>query len=205
MDFRMFNKELGNADLVLIDQILKGRFGTSGKILDAGCGEGRNLNYFFQNDFDIYGIDKNNSALKMLVFQGKRLSGNFKPENFFQGDLAELPFENYLFDYILCISVLHFAETESEFYKMTDHLVRVLKTSGILLMGMNSVFGTGANLIETGPHRYRFPDHSERFLLDHEIYKAIIQNEKLELLEPLKTITVHEKESNSYLVLKKTI
>ena len=42
------NKVLGNIDLYLLDQLLKGRITRDMKILDAGCGEGRNLHLFYQ-------------------------------------------------------------------------------------------------------------------------------------------------------------
>ena len=44
-----------NTDIYLIDQILKGRYNGGGKLLDAGCGRGRNISWFaLQPNFDIY-------------------------------------------------------------------------------------------------------------------------------------------------------
>ena len=34
---------IGNTDIYLIDQIMKNRYNQQDKILDAGCGNGRNL------------------------------------------------------------------------------------------------------------------------------------------------------------------
>ncbi len=39
MDINELNKLLGNIDLYLLDQILKGRFTKELMILDAGCGD----------------------------------------------------------------------------------------------------------------------------------------------------------------------
>ena len=50
MDISTLNKELGNIDIYLFDQLLKGKFEGEKRILDAGCGEGRNINYFIKND-----------------------------------------------------------------------------------------------------------------------------------------------------------
>ncbi|WP_332912670.1 hypothetical protein [Algoriphagus boritolerans] len=46
MEVTELNQLLGNVDIYLLDQILKGRFSKEMKILDAGCGEGRNAVYF---------------------------------------------------------------------------------------------------------------------------------------------------------------
>ena len=55
---------VGQTDIYLIDQILKGRFLPTQKILDAGCGSGRNMHWFLQNDFNIVGIDSSPSAIE---------------------------------------------------------------------------------------------------------------------------------------------
>ena len=35
----------GEIDIYVFDQLLKGRFDSARRVLDAGCGEGRNLHY----------------------------------------------------------------------------------------------------------------------------------------------------------------
>ncbi len=40
MNFQDLNKEIGNIDIYLLDQILKGRYQQTHRILDAGCGFG---------------------------------------------------------------------------------------------------------------------------------------------------------------------
>lgn len=40
-------------DIYLLDQIMKGRYDKEDIILDAGCGEGRNLRWFVEMDHDI--------------------------------------------------------------------------------------------------------------------------------------------------------
>ena len=63
MTVKNLNSKLGNIDIYLLDQILKGRFNKGMKILDAGCGEGRNLIYFMREGFTVYGIDENHLAI----------------------------------------------------------------------------------------------------------------------------------------------
>jgi hypothetical protein len=42
---------LGNTDIYLLDQIMKGRYAPSDILLDAGAGGGRNLHWFVQQGF----------------------------------------------------------------------------------------------------------------------------------------------------------
>ena len=54
---------LGCTDIYPIDHIMKGRYAPGDKILDAGCGDGRNMHWFVQNNFEIYGIDSSEAAI----------------------------------------------------------------------------------------------------------------------------------------------
>ncbi|CAM3786006.1 Class I SAM-dependent methyltransferase [Mucilaginibacter galii] len=49
----------GNIDIYLFDQLLKGTYNGCHNVLDVGCGGGRNLVYFLQNGFEVYGVDPN--------------------------------------------------------------------------------------------------------------------------------------------------
>ena len=42
----------GEIDIYLFDQIARGRFDGRRRILDAGCGDGRNLVYFLRRGFE---------------------------------------------------------------------------------------------------------------------------------------------------------
>ena len=57
MNIQELNKLFGNVDLLVLDQILKGRYPEESNILDVGCGEGRNLPFFLQGAFIVNGID----------------------------------------------------------------------------------------------------------------------------------------------------
>jgi len=50
-------RELGNVDIYVIDQLLKGAIHANQSILDAGCGSGRNFSYLAKHNFNITGID----------------------------------------------------------------------------------------------------------------------------------------------------
>ena len=55
--------EFGQIDIYLFDQILRGRIAPGQRIVDAGCGGGRNLVYFFKNGFEIFGVDGDPRAI----------------------------------------------------------------------------------------------------------------------------------------------
>ena len=56
----------GNIDIYLFDQLQKDRFSPYMKILDAGCGGGRNLIYFLREGFNVFAVDQNPEAIEQL-------------------------------------------------------------------------------------------------------------------------------------------
>src|SRR6185437_15471445 len=50
-------EQFGQIDIYVFDQLLKGRIATGMRILDAGCGSGRNLIYFLREGYEVYAID----------------------------------------------------------------------------------------------------------------------------------------------------
>ena len=196
MNSKELKQEIGNIDIYLLDQILKERFNSTDKILDAGCGSGRNLQYFINNNFDVYGIDSNENRIKNL----KNLNNN---QNFKVAKLEAIPFNKDYFDYIICNAVLHFANNEIHFFKMFSELFRVLKTNGTLFIRMTSDFGIEnlVNKIENGV--YNIPDGSTRFLLTNTILEKLKNKYNFDFIEPLKTVNVNNLRCMSTLVIKK--
>ena len=138
MHYSRLNQLLGNIDLHLLDQILKGRYGSPARLLEAGCGEGRNLPYFIKNGFEVWGVDRNPAALRLLRAQGRSWHPTFDVQKFTEGDLTRLLFPPASFDAVICCAVLHFARNEAHFFRMTDELLRVLRPSGSLFLRMDS-------------------------------------------------------------------
>ena len=199
----MLNKELGNLDIYLLDQILKGRYEKENRILDAGCGEGRNLIYFLNNQFDVYGIDKNESALQMLKFLAGSIDPSFDPTRFSVGYIDQLPYENCHFHHIICSAVLHFAANECHFKAMMGELVRVLKPNGSIFIRMASNIGLENKVTALGNDQFQIPDGSVRFLLTRQLLKELMETHRLVLLEPLKTVNVQDQRCMSNLLLQK--
>src|SRR5688500_12189597 len=67
----------GDIDIYLFDQLLKGRYDRCKNIIDVGCGYGRNIVYFLQHNYNVFGIDRNAEA----IIEVKKLSLELSPRN----------------------------------------------------------------------------------------------------------------------------
>ncbi|MEP2026273.1 MAG: class I SAM-dependent methyltransferase [Reichenbachiella sp.] len=203
MTIQQLNKFLGNIDLYLLDQILKNKIAPDVKILDAGCGEGRNLIYFLNNGFEVQGIDQNSDAIRMLKFIIGSNYPTYSKDLFQTGDLVELPYRSNHFDYLICSAVLHFAQSEAHFWQMFKELDRVLAPGGTLFIRMTSNIGlNGHEKLTNG--LFQLADGSQRFLLNENIIQTILDKYGFSKIEPVKTVIVEDQRCMTTLVLKKT-
>ena len=184
---------LGKADVYVIDQFMKSSFSKTDKILDAGCGTGRNLKFLHQLGYNVAGCDMNN--LTLLGLQPELPNVNLQVAN-----LNELPFAGNEFDYVICNAVLHFANSVEEFKKMILELHRILKPNATLFIRMTSVFGI-EGVIQKQGEKYLLPDGSHRFLLNNGLITFI--KTKFVFKEHLKTVNVDGLRCMSNLVLGK--
>lgn len=188
MHYSDLNNAIGNTDIYLLDQILKGRFDGRNRIFDAGCGEGRNLRYFAGNGYDIYGLDTNPMAVKML----QMMYSSFPKDNFLTGSLEELPWKDHFFDAIICSAVLHFATDQDHFRQMVLELVRVLNMKGLLFIRMASV---AVGLNDT--------TNAYTYLLTPDDVLWLQSRSGLTKLEPVKTVLVESHRAMTTLVMEK--
>lgn len=185
----------GNVDIYVIDQILKGRYSVGETILDAGCGSGRNLKWFYQNDFNISGIDADVQRIALAKEIYQKVS-----DNFIVGELDNLPYEDHSFDHILCCAVLHFAQSETHYNKMIAELFRVLKPLGTLLIRVASDIG----LDDKKPFvQDSFSKETGEFYINRSLISKISEKYPLELIEPVKTTNVQDVRAMTTLVFQK--
>ena len=202
MTVEELNSKLGNIDIYLLDQILKGRFDKGMKILDAGCGEGRNLIYFMSEGFSVYGVDENRLAIKYLHTLARTISKSIPVENFQPGDLRDIQFPDENFEVVISSAVLHFSEGKNDFQKMFSELMRVLKPGGILFLRMCTDVGMN-KMVYVSEGTFKLPDGTIRYILTEEILGLLIEKYSLQYLEPFKSVVVHEQRSMATLVLEK--
>jgi tellurite methyltransferase len=181
---------LGNIDIYLFDQLLKGTYNDCHKILDVGCGGGRNLVYFLQNGFEVYGIDADPEAVESAKSTAATLAPGLPETNFMVGPADGLLFDDATFDLVISSAVLHFANTNNHFERMLLSMWRVLKPGGYFFARVASDIGLEALVIPVGNGRYLLPDGSERFLVNEHILMHYTRLLKGRLYEPVKTTNV---------------
>lgn len=189
---------LGNIDIYLLDQIVKGRYKNQDKILDAGCGTGRNMFWFYHNQFNIWGVDREVEKIKLV----RDLYPNCSKQ-FIVSEIDRMPYSKGEFNHIICNAVLHFAKNENHFIDMLGEMLRVLRVNGSIFIRMASNIGIENLIISLGNGIYGIPDHTERFLLTREILDTIMNKFELSFLESIKTTNVNDERCMSTLVLQK--
>ena len=179
----------GNIDIYLFDQLLKGRYDNCKKVLDVGCGNGRNLIYFLRNGYEVFGVDPQPHAVETVKELSAALAPGNPLENFLVCSAEDLPFKDTTFDLIISSAVLHFAKDVQHFDSMLQAMFRVLKPGGYFFARLASDIGIEQLVKPLGNSRYLLPDGSERFLVNEQ---ALLQytNKLGALYEPIKTTNV---------------
>jgi tellurite methyltransferase len=179
----------GNIDIYLFDQLLKGRYDNCTKVLDVGCGNGRNLFYFLRNGYEVFGIDPNPNAVEMVRELSAALAPDNPLANFTVSSAENLPFNDAAFDLIICSAVLHFAKDTQHFDSMLRAMFRVLQPGGYFFARLASDIGIENLVKPLGNDRYLLPDGSERFLVNEQTLLKYTSEFGV-LYEPIKTTNV---------------
>lgn len=194
----------GSIDIYLFDQLLKGRLTTQMKILDAGCGGGRNLIYFFRSGYDVSGVDQSTEPVAQIQSLAARLAPQLPADNFRVEPVEKMSFGDESFDVVISSAVLHFARDEAHWLAMVNEMWRVLKPGGIFFARLASTIGLEGQAKHIEGRRYHLPDGSDRFLVDEAMLRRVAESLGGEWLEPFKTVVVANARSMSNWCLRKT-
>ena len=123
--------EFGAIDIYLFDQLLKGAFDERRRILDAGCGSGRNLPYFLRHGFDVYAVDNDAASVAAVRTLFARLAPALPTDRVQVAALDALPWPDASMDAVICSAVLHFANDHDHFNRIVFELWRVLAPGGL--------------------------------------------------------------------------
>jgi tellurite methyltransferase len=179
----------GDIDIYVFDQLLRGRFDGRRRVLDAGCGAGRNLPYLLAHGFEIFAIDEDPAAVKATKQLAAALAPTLPQDNIRQGALHVLPWPDGRMDAIVCSAVLHFARDHVHFDRMVEEMWRVLAPGGLFFARLASSIGIEA-LVSDTTGRVRLPDGSDRFVVDEAMLLDTTARLGGRLLDPLKTTNV---------------
>ena len=197
-------EQFGQIDIYLFDQLLKGRISPGMRILDAGCGSGRNLVYFLREGYDVYAVDPDARAVESVRALAGMVAPALPASNFSVQTIERLSFPDGLADVVICNAVLHFARDDAHFESMLHGAWRVVKPGGLFFCRLGSSIGMERQIEHIEGRRYRSPDGSERYLVDEALLASLTQRLGAELADPVKTTVVQNQRSMTTWVLRKT-
>jgi tellurite methyltransferase len=195
----------GGIDIYLFDQLLRGRIRPGHRVIDAGCGAGRNLVYLLQNGFDVSGIDADPGAIAQVRRLASQLAPGASSERFRAEPLHASSFPDGGADVVISSAVLHFARSDAEFDAMLEGSWRLLASGGLFFCRLASSIGIEALIVPEAPgsRRCRLPDGSDRYLVDEAFLLERTGRLNGRLLDPLKTTVVqHQRAMTTWVVRK---
>jgi SAM-dependent methyltransferase len=195
--------QFGQIDIYLFDQLLRGRITPDMRIVDVGCGYGRNLVYLLREGFEVYGVDSNPSAIDGVRSLAASLAPHLPPENFRVEPIDAMSFPDGFAGAVIASAVLHFADDDRAFGAMLSSAWRILKPGGLFFCRLASTIGIEPLVRRISGRRFLLPDGSERYLVDEPMLLEVTQQLGATLLDPLKTTVVQNQRSMTTWVLQR--
>ena len=197
------HQQFGQIDIYLFDQLLKGRISPGMRILDAGCGGGRNLVYLLREGYEVYAADSDPQAVDGVRSIARKLAPTLPERNFRVEAVEDMSFDDACADVVLSSAILHFARDDAHFESMLRGSWRVLKPGGLFFCRLASSIGMESHVERIHGRRHRLPDGSERYLVDEAMLDSITKRLGAEVADPLKTTIVRNQRSMTTWVLRK--
>jgi tellurite methyltransferase len=195
--------EFGPIDIYLFDQLLRGRITPGMRVLDAGCGSGRNLVYLLRSGYEVFGSDRDPGAVAEVRALAQSLAPALPVSNFRVEPIESPTFDASSFDVVLASAVLHFARDEAQFEAMVQGLWLVLRPGGLLFCRLASSIGMESQVRPLGGRRFALPDGSERYLVDAGLLASLTRMLGGALIDPLKTTVVQDQRCMTTWVVRK--
>jgi tellurite methyltransferase len=196
-------KQFGAIDIYLFDQLLRGRIAPGMRILDAGCGFGRNLVYFLREGYEVFGVDQDAASVAGVRRLAAGLAPQLPAENFRAEGVESTLFPDAFADVVISSAVLHFARNDDHFQAMLRGTWRMLKPGGLLFCRLASSIGLEDQIRRVAGRRFQLPDGSERYLVDEALLTRAARELGGRTIDPLKTTVVQNERSMTTWVLRK--
>lgn len=197
-------QQFGNIDIYLFDQLLRGRLTPGMRVLDAGCGGGRNLVYLLQAGYEVFGLDADPAAIAAVQDLAAALAPRLPASHFRVESIERHTLPDSFVDVVVSNAVLHFARDDDQFEAMVLGLWRVLRPGGLLFCRLASSIGIEQQVRPLGAGRHGLPDGSERYLVNAERLHTLTHTLGGQLLDPLKTTVVQDQRSMTTWVVRKS-
>jgi tellurite methyltransferase len=194
-------QQFGQIDIYLFDQLLRGNITPGMRILDAGCGGGRNLVYLLREGYEIFAADANPSAVEQLRALAAALAPTLPAENLRVEPVEAMSFPNAFADVVLLSAVLHFARDDAHFTAMLHGAWRALKPGGLFFCRLASTIGMQHQRLSG--RRFLSPDGVERYLVDESLLLELTAKLGAHLVDPIKTTVVQNQRCMTTWVLRK--
>jgi len=194
-------EQFGQIDIYVFDQLLRGNIASGMRVVDAGCGYGRNLVYLLREGFDVFAVDEDPEGVAHVRALARELQPRLPAENFQVAAIEKMPFPDAFADVVLCNSVLHFARDDRHFLSMVEELWRILRPGGMLFTRLGSRIGMDFERIRD--NIYRIGDGSEWLLVDEAVLLRMTEQMDAVLVDSLKTTVVQDHRCMTTWVVRK--
>ena len=114
-----FNKYVGVDDSINESETVK--------VLDIGCGGGRNIKTYQTKKIEILGLDNSSEFIKLCENDGL---------NVVLSDMTEIPFTDNYFDNLIVIASFHHLTNVGDRNKALQEMARVLKNEGTMMVSV---------------------------------------------------------------------
>ena len=203
MSTTKLQEQFDRIDIYLFDQLLKGNIAPGMRILDAGCGYGRNLVYLLRAGYEVFAADEDAKAVECVRSIARTLAPTLPESNFRVEAVEQMSFDDECADVVISNTVLHLAGDDAQFERMLQGSWRVLEPGGLFFCRIASTIGMEGQFQQIKGHRYRSPDGAERYLVDAPMLASIGERLGAEMVEPLKTTVVQNQRSMTTWVVRK--
>jgi tellurite methyltransferase len=200
---RTLQDQFGPIDIYLFDQLLRGRIQPGMRVLDAGCGSGRNLVYFLRSGYEVFGADADPASIDAVRRLAASLAPHLPAGNFREEPVERMSFEDGCADVVVSSAVLHFSRNDMQFAAIVNEMWRVLKPGGMLFCRLATTIGMESRMKPLRDGRYQLPDGTERYLVNEAILMRFTRMLGATLADPLKTTVVQDQRCMTTWVLRK--
>jgi tellurite methyltransferase len=197
--------QFGGIDIYLFDQIQRGRIASGDRIVDVGCGFGRNLVYLLREGYEVYAIDNDSDAIRAVRTMAAHLAPRLPADNFRAESIEHNSFTDGFADVVISSAVLHFARDDATFEGMLTGSWRLVAPGGVFFCRLASTIGLESRVRPVGAtcRRYQLPDGTERYLVDEALLMRLTSTLGGKLLDPIKTTVVQDQRSMTTWVVRK--